>query len=85
MLPRTDDTTVFMLLAEATGRGKGEGMVFIWPSKALEEKDCLRLSTSTNTACDRVQPLHSKLLDTHTTEAASLQASEIQNKRLCWT
>lgn len=40
MLPRTDDTTVFMLLAEATGRGKGGERVFIWLSKVLEEKDC---------------------------------------------
>lgn len=39
MLPRTGDPTVFLLLAEAAGRGKGGRRVFIWPSKVLEEKD----------------------------------------------
>lgn len=49
---------IFMLLAEATGRGKGDGGYLLGLVKSLK-RVCLRFSTPTDRACDDAQPLHS--------------------------
>lgn len=83
MLPRTDDPTVFLLLAEAAGGGKGGRRVFIWPSKVLEEKDgaqTFRIYKGSLRSRSALALLG--LLEPHASEAASLHASEVQKKRL---
>lgn len=84
MLPRTDYTTDFMLLAEATGRVKERGRAFLWPIKAAEEEDCASKVLHLQTEPEIIFALLA-LPDTHTKAKASLHASEIQNKELYCT
>lgn len=83
MLPRTDDTTDFMLLAEATGRVKARWRAFLWPIKAPEEKDCALNVLHLQTEPEFIFALLT-LPDTHTRGRASLHTSEFQNKWLYW-
>lgn len=89
-LPRTNDTTLLMLLAEATGRGKGEQGYFLDLAKPLKRKwvpQTFHICTQSLRwySASVTEFTHKKLLVAHTSKAASLSTSEMQNKRLHWT